>query len=528
MIPAIRPRLAPSPALLLAALAGALSTLSFAPLGWWGLQFITLAALFALVERAATVRQAALLGWAFSFGWMAGGIWWLFISLHRYGGLPAWIAVAAVLLLATVMGLYAAASMGAGRWLQQRGASRAVLLLVALPVLWMLSEWVRGWLFTGFPWIVSGYAHTDGVLAGFAPLVGVYGIGWLAALLAGCIVLRDRRALAMAILVIAAGLGLAQVSWTQPHGKPISVRLLQGNVPQEMKFAHGQVQAALDMYRQMMTEQAADLVATPETALPMLAHRLPADYLPMLQQFATRTGSHVLLGIPVSDGPDNYANSVLGFAPSPALAANAPQAAPAPGPAAAYRYDKHHLVPFGEFIPPGSLWFVRMMNIPLGDFTRGRLLQAPFTVKDQRILPNICYEDLFGEEIAEQLADRWFAGELPATILLNLSNIAWFGDTIALPQHLQISRMRSLETGRPMLRSTNTGVTAVIDHRGAVAARLPDNQRATLAAQVQGMQGWTPYMLGGNLPILALAAALLLLTWRALRRTSTSGAGKTR
>ncbi len=439
------------------------------------------------------------------------------------------------------MGLYAAASMGAGRWLRQRGASRAMLLLVLLPALWMLGEWVRGWLFTGFPWVVSGYAHTDGVLAGFAPLAGVYGLGWLAALLAGCIVLRDRRALTVAILVIVGGIGLGQLHWTTAHGNPISVRLIQGNVPQEMKFAHGQVQAALDMYRHLMTEQAADLVATPETAVPMLAHRLPADYLPSLQQFANRTGTHVLLGVPISDGHDRYANSVLGMTPGPAAAqapdlpalTNAPNpmnpSAGAPSASAEmYRYDKHHLVPFGEFIPPGSLWFVRMMNIPLGDFTRGGLLQAPFVVKDQRVLPNICYEDLFGEEIAEQLAARWFAGELPATILLNVSNIAWFGDTIALPQHLQISRMRSLETGRPMLRSTNTGVTAVINHRGAVAAQLPPYQRATLSARVQGMQGWTPYMLGGNVPLLVLALALLLLSWRVIRRTSASGAGKTR
>lgn len=513
----------------LAALAGALSTLSFAPFGWWPLQFITLALLFALVERAATARQAFFIGWAFSFGWMASGVWWLFISLHRYGGLPAWMAVIAVALLAAAMGVYAAASMGAGRWLRQRGASRAMLLLVVLPVLWMLSEWVRGWLFTGFPWIVSGYAHTDGVLAGFAPLVGVYGIGWLVALLAGCIVLLDRRALAVAILVMVAGLGLRQMTWTQPHGNPISVRLVQGNVPQELKFAHGQVQAALDMYRQMITEQAADLVATPETALPMLAHRLPAGYLSTLYQFVNRTGTHVLLGVPVSDGPQSYANSVLGLAPQAGAAPAPGQAAtPAPVPSPLYRYDKHHLVPFGEFIPPGSLWFVRMMNIPLGDFTRGRVLQAPFAVKDQRVLPNICYEDLFGEEIAEQLAARWFAGELPATILLNVSNIAWFGDTIALPQHLQISRMRSLETGRPMLRSTNTGVTAFIGHRGTVLAQLPAYQRATLAAQVQGMQGWTPYMLGGNLPVLALAVAMLLATWRAIRRNGASGTGKTR
>ena len=501
----------------MATAAGALATLSFAPFGWWPLQLVALAVLFTLVDRARSVRQAAIAGWAFSFGWLAAGIWWLFVSMHRYGGLPAWMAVAAVALLALALGLLAAGAMAAAAWLRQRGASRPALLLAALPALWMLSEWLRGWVFTGFPWVVSGYAHTDGMLASFSPVVGVYGIGYLAALLSACLVLRDRRALAVAILVVVAGLGLRQMQWTEPHGNPINVRLLQGNVPQELKFEHSQVQAALTMYRDMITSQPADLIATPETALPMLVDRLPPDYLPSLQQFADASGSHVALGVPISDGRDTYANSVLGILPATGRA-----------PAAAYRYDKHHLVPFGEFIPPGALWFVRMMNIPLGDFTRGRLLQPAMQVKDQQVMPNICYEDLFGEEIAAQLADRWYAGELPATVLLNVSNIAWFGDTIALPQHLQISRMRSLETGRPMLRATNTGVTAVIDHRGEVGAQLPPYQRDSLTATVQGMRGATPYMLAGNLPVLILAAVLLLAIWRSARRASASGRGKTR
>ncbi|WP_241673293.1 apolipoprotein N-acyltransferase [Lacisediminimonas profundi] len=514
-------RLIPSRPLLLAAAAGAAATLSFAPFGWWPLQFIVMAILFVQVDAAATVRQAALRGWAFSFGWSACGIWWLFVSMHRYGGLPAWMAAAAVVLLALALGAFAGVTMGAGRWLQQRGASRATMLLVALPALWMLAEWLRGWMFTGFPWVASGYAHTEGVLTGFAPVLGVYGIGWLAALLAGCLVLRGRRAIAVAIVVVAAGLGLRQVAWTEAHGNPVSVRLVQGNVPQEFKFAHEQVQAALDMYQRMITETPADLIATPETALPMLAHRLPAGYLPALQQFATQSGSHVVLGVPVSDGHDSYANSALGLAPQ-SQAAQSTQSAPL------YRYDKHHLVPFGEFIPPGARWFVQMMNIPLGDFTRGRAVQPAFAVRDQQVLPNICYEDLFGEEIAVQLADAWHAGKLPATILLNMSNIAWFGDTIALPQHLQISRMRSLETGRPMLRATNTGVTAIIDQRGTVLAQLPAYQRATLAARVQGMQGWTPYMLAGNVTIVTLAVGLLLAAWLSTRRASVSGAVKTR
>lgn len=488
---------------LLMPLFGALSTLSFAPWGWWPLQIVTLSVLFAAVLQAPDRKYAALYGWLFSFGWMVTGIWWLYVSMHQYGGLPGWMAALAVALLALALGLLAGIAMGLAEWLQQRGAPRALVALAALPALWALAEWTRGWIFTGLPWLASGYAHTDGVLSGYAPLVGVFGVGFVAALLAACLAMFDRRALLIAVLVMAAGLGLKPIQWTAPHGQPLQVRLLQGNVPQEMKFKHEVVQAALAMYRDAILAEPADLVATPETALPMLLNRLPLDYLASLQEFAQKTGTHIALGIPVSDSPTDYSNSVIAIDPK-----NGPL----------YRYDKHHLVPFGEFIPPGARWFVEMMNIPLGDFQRAPVLQSPFAVKDQKVLPNICYEDLFGEEIAAQILHDWRRGELPATVLLNVSNIAWFGDTIALPQHLQISRMRSLETGRPMLRSTNTGMTAVIDHRGQVSATLPSYTRGALKATVQGTQGVTPYVLAGNAAILGIAALALLVCWLSTRR----------
>jgi apolipoprotein N-acyltransferase len=250
------------------------------------------------------------------------------------------------------------------------------------------------------------------------------------------------------------------------------------------------------------------LIATPETALPLLANQLPEDYLPRLSVFASATNSHLAIGVPVSDGPRQYANSVLGIAPGTAREA-----------AAIYRYDKHHLVPFGEFIPFGFRWFVDMMRIPLGDFTRGAALQVPFDVRDQWVLPNICYEDLFGEEIAGQLRNSAAAGSPVATMLLNMSNIAWFGDSIALPQHLQISQMRAIETGRPMLRATNTGATAVVDPKGKVIAQLRPFERAVLTTSVQGYRGLTPYVRFGNASIVLLALALLLAA-RVLARKS--------
>jgi apolipoprotein N-acyltransferase len=508
--------LPPLQLMLLALLAGACNVLAFAPFHIWPLQILALAWLFRQAARQPDIRRNFLLGWIYGFGWTAAGVHWLYISMHTYGGMVAWMAALAVGLLALFIGLYSALALSLATWLQRRWrCTEAALLLLLLPAFWTLTEWARGWIFTGFPWLSAGYAHSVGPLKGYAPLLGVYGLGWIAALIAGCCVLAiakrnpvdaKRRpsaikALAAIALLPAGGIALHAIDWTSPQGATINVRLLQGNIAQETKFTESALLSTLEYYDAAIRSAPADLIATPETAIPLLPQQLPANYLESLDGYAQASGSHLALGIPLSDAPGAYSNSLIMFAP-PATAGAAP---PAP-----YRYDKHHLVPFGEFIPLGFRWFVDMMHIPLGDMTRGAVLQAPFAVKDQWIMPNICYEDLFGEEIAEQLGSAWFAGKPPASILLNISNIAWFGDSIALPQHLQISQMRSLESGRPMLRATNTGATAVIDPKGRITAELRPYTPGVLVAQVQGYQGWTPYMLAGNKLILAIALLALV------------------
>ncbi|MET3431932.1 apolipoprotein N-acyltransferase [Herbaspirillum seropedicae] len=515
---AARGRLGAATWLLLPVAAGALNVFAFAPFKLWPLQILALAWLFhgVLAQPQASVRSQFLRGWLYGFGWAAAGVHWLYISMHDYGGMPAWMAALAVALLALYLGLYAGAATAAASWLRTRwSSSPLVLALFMLPALWALTEWSRGWVFTGFPWLVSGYAHTAGPLAGFAPVGGVYLVGWIAALIAGSLALlwmglsrkgvagtgqRIILPLCAAALLCAGGVALRLVKWTAPQGQPISVRLLQGNIPQEMKFSNDALVATLGMYEQMISAAPADLIATPETAIPLLPQQLPPDYLERIARFAQVSGSHLALGIPLSDGPQLYANSVLGFGPGMGSAF------------LPYRYDKHHLVPFGEFIPPGFRWFVDMMHIPLGDMTRGAPVQSPFGVKDQWVLPNICYEDLFGEEIAGQLRAAYRAAQPEASVLLNLSNIAWFGNSIALPQHLQISQMRTLETGRPMLRATNTGATSVILPGGATS-ELPPYTRGVLSATVQGYGGQTPYILLGNKLVLGLALLMLLLAW---------------
>jgi len=564
-IPGVKKRLC---LLLLATLAGASSVLAYAPFGWWPLQIGLLALLFAFAWHQSSIKACFLMGWAYGFGWLGCGLHWLFISMHRYGGMPAWLAILALGLLALGLGLFSGLALAGSSWLTQRRSVRALpALLMIFPSIWMLSEWLRGWVFTGFPWLASGYAHALTPLAGFAPILGVYGLGWLCALMAGCVALlpvarwplypstlkipdlrrvwqgamqganhSDTRwyradlqlrsapcqtaanpvssgsmGIGLALLIVAVGAGLRNIDWTHPHGQPISVRLLQGNVPQEMKFELDQLLATMTMYDTMIRQAPADLIATPETAIPVLTHQLPPNYLPSLAQYAQQSQSHLALGVVISDAPGRYTNSVIGLS-SPFLSPKHPNQ---------YRYDKHHLVPFGEFIPTGFGWFVDRMHIPLGDFARAPVLQAPYAVKDQWVLPNICYEDLFGEEIAAQLAADYFRGRPQASLLLNVSNIAWFGDSIALPQHLQISQMRALETGRPMLRATNTGMTAIIDAKGHVIAHLPPNARATLDAFVQGYQGTTPYILAGNKTILALSLVLLALACFAPARAKT-------
>jgi apolipoprotein N-acyltransferase len=516
------PAVAPDPALrgtrpsmaglLAAAIAGALSLFSFEPFGWWPLQFVVLAYFFYQVGMGSSVRRATLLGWAFGFGWSVAGMHWLYIAMNRFGGLAAPLAAMGIVLLGLYMGLFGAFAAAGATWLRKRWTLPVpAFLLLVLPVCWGVSEWMRGWVFTGFPWASSGYAHDTAPLGGFAPILGVYGIGVLVAVCAACLTMLTQRrklpALGLFAALLLAGWGLKHIVWTHPAGKPLTVRLLQGDIPQQEKFDQAHLIDILVRYRDMMTAAPADLIAAPETAIPVLARYLPPDYLAAFNDYAARTGSTFMFGIPLGNGGDDYANSVAGIGPQ----------------GQAYRYDKHHLVPFGEFVPPGFHWFTRMMDIPLGDMSRGAAVQPAFTVKDQRVLPNVCYEDVFGEEIARNLREA----AAPATVLLNVSNLAWYGESVAIPQHLQISRMRTLETGRPMLRATNDGATAIIDGRGNVQERIPYYQQGTLAARVQGMAGSTPYIRFGNLLFLALSALLLGGAWLAGRGRRRPGENKT-
>ena len=481
------------PRLLIAALAGLAQAASLAT-PWdgqpvWWLQLAAQAVLVWLLISAGSARQSAITAWFFGLTSLSATFGWLFTSMHTYGGLAAPVAALAVVALAGVLSLYLAVISSVYYRLRHIHWFLGAMVFGAC---WLLSELARAEWFTGFPWGASGYAHIDGPLAAYARWVGVYGIGYVAAVLAFCLVVAVRSALQrnarlsfmapLLLILIIAGLkpwALRQMDTqsgdsTLSTGR-LSLALLQGNIPQDEKFQMGTgVDTALRWYGQGLRDAKASLIVLPETALPLLPSDMPAGYWTDLQAHLDQTGQAALIGTPLGSYDEGYTNSVRGLSPDLSTP---------------YRYDKHHLVPFGEFIPPLFKWFTRMMNIPLGDFNRGSMGQASFAWQGQRLAPNVCYEDLFGEE----LAVRFVQPEQAPTVLVNVSNLAWFGDGQAIDQHIQISRMRTLELQRPMVRATNTGATVLIDHRGVVKDQLPRSTRGVLMTDVEGRVGTTPF-----------------------------------
>ena len=493
---------------------GALQTVAFVQTAWWPLPCLCIAALAWRVANA-SVKRAAGLGWAFGTGWLLAGTWWLFISLHRYGELPAWMAALAVFALCALLSLYLALAMAAfARFRSAMTKEKASANALLFAAVWMLAELARAVIFTGFPWVATGYSQVDAPLAALAPWAGVYGVGFVVAGLSSWIafaLLNARSkpanlawAVGAAAAVMAACVG-ANFNFTQPTST-LSVTLIQGNIPQEEKFATERQGEALTWHLDTLLASKSDLAIAPETAIPVLPQQLPPGLWTAIAQHFASQKNHALVGVPMGDEDAGYTNSAVGFGPS---TLSKP---------ADYRYDKHHLVPFGEFIPTGFKWFTRMMNIPLGDFNRGPVTAPSFQVKAERVAPNICYEDLFGEDLAARFVD----GASAPTLFANISNIGWFGNTIAIPQHLNLSRMRALEFQVPMLRATNTGATAVIDHRGVVTHSLVPHQRGVLQASVQGRSGVTPFAWWAGRfylwPLIGLAGLVLL--WRAFTRRS--------
>jgi apolipoprotein N-acyltransferase len=478
------------PALAAAGL-GSISVFGFAPFALFPLPVLGLALLFRLWRRAASPRQAAGLGFCYGLGLFLGGVSWVYVSLHDVGGMAAPIALLATVLFCLYLALFPALAGYLAHRLVSADFWPQALLLAGV---WMLSEWLRGLLFTGFPWLAMGYAQTPpSPLAGYAAVLGSYGVGLLVALLAALLALdwRRRSGWLAIILIVTGGALLRAMDWTQPQGEPVPVSLLQGNVPQSLKWDPQRLALSIDSYTQLAQAHPAALTVLPETAIPLFFDQLPGE----TRQALTQQGA-LLLGMAVRHRDGGYVNAALAVPPAPTFTG-----LHATEPATIQIYAKRHLVPFGEYIPPGFDWFFKLVHIPMADFAAGPAQQPPLQVAGQQIAPNICYEDLFGEELLHALPT--------ATLLINLSNTAWFGDSLAQPQHLQIARLRALETGRMMLRATNTGITAAIAPDGRVLGQLPAFTAGALQVAAQGYVGMTPYARWGNALALSLAGLFI-------------------
>jgi apolipoprotein N-acyltransferase len=473
-------------------LTGASTVLGFAPFYLFPIPVFTVAVLCHFLRMSVSPVHAALLGFFFGMGLFGAGVTWLYVSLHDFGAMPMPVAILALVFLCGYLASFPAA---VGWTLRRMNIAIPVLWALAAGALWGLSDWLRSVLFTGFPWLTLGYSQAPASpLAGYAPVLGVYGISLVLVFTAAltCLFLERKFRTWHYLLPVAAlwggGFGLQHIEWTQAQGGPVTVSLLQGNISQDLKWREDQLTASMDAYASLALESSSRLIITPEISVPLYRDEVPSSYLGELGAHARKNDGDILVGMVEAPGRrDEYYNAMFSFGASPEQS-----------------YRKHHLVPFGEFIPLKPLfgWIINFLKIPLSDFSRGSLDQQPMNLAGQKVAVNICYEDVFGEEIIRQLPQ--------ATLLANVSNDAWFGRSIGPRQHLQISQMRALETGRYMLRATNTGVTAIIDERGKVLQEAEIFTTTALSGMAQGYAGATPYVLFGNSLMLALAGAILL------------------
>jgi apolipoprotein N-acyltransferase len=497
------PRLVPSLPTLVALTAGSLTVLGFAPFSLFPVAVFALALLNGVLASG-SARDGFARGYAFGVGLLGFGVIWIRISLNEFGNMDAWVANLLMVIFIVLMALY----YGLMGWLVRRldTAPAWVGPLLLVPGFYVLFEWLRGWLFTGFPWLNLGYTQIDGPLAGYAPVAGVYGLSLLTALSGGLLwgLIRwpgPGRVAAVASLAALwlGGLGLQQVEWTRPDGEPLRASVLQANIPQAMKWDPQARLGIMETYVDMTLEHLdSALILWPETAIPDFLHEVREVLIDPLAERARAEGVEIVMGIPVLDLASNrYFNGLVSIGSREDL------------------YAKRHLVPFGEFMPFKD-WLgplVRLFEVPMSDFSAGEMPRPLLAVGRHTAGASVCYEDAFPAEVVQALPEAQF--------LISVSNDAWFGDSLAPHQHLEIARMRALETGRDMVRATNTGISAIIDWHGRVVERVPLFVREAATAQVQPRTGATPFVRVRN--ALAIGLALVLIAAATLIRRRRAG-----
>ena len=472
--------------------AGAATELSFAPFGYFPLGIIGPAILFYLWLDAPP-RSAFLIGLCFGTGLFGLGVSWVYVSIQVYGGMPAPLAALSVLLFILLLSFFPAI---VGLVQARTRTGDVVKATLLIPALWTLVEWIRGWVLTGFPWLSLGYGQIDSALSGIAPWSGVYGVSWASAICSGLLVAivraggRGRKIqIACGGVVLWAAIWFAgQVSWVSPAGNPLKIALVQGNVPLEAKWRPEEKGSLVRMYLDVSAKYTdRDMIVWPEAALPVYLDQLPRTFWEELSRHPADFVTGILERKRKGQSEKSF-NSVL-------VAAS--------GDSRMYR--KQHLVPFGEYVPLSFIfdWIIAYLNIPMSDFTAWEGEQDPIDIAGARVAITICYEDAFSGEVRRSLGD--------ATVLINVSEDSWFGDSFAPHQRLDMAKMRALENGRPMLRAGNTGISAVIDHTGRVTARTAQFVKTVLLAEVQPMQGTTPFVRFGAWPTIGLCLILVLI-----------------
>ncbi len=493
--------------LLIAALAGSLTAyLSFAPIGWWWVPYLGFAVLAALVTRAPTVKRGALTGFIFGLAYFLAGVAWVRVSMNEFGGMPLPLAWFSAFLFCAFLALYPMLAGAFTAWAKPKNPWFFAFVFTSA---WTFAEYLRAHLFTGFEWLSVGASQTHIVSAkGIASIFGVFGATFYVLLVAALLpqavsflwsartsgngsklgrmfVLPDRKQFGLwgLLLLVIGNAFLSDVGYSQGTGREVRVSLLQGNVAQSMKWEPEVFVKTLQLYEKLVTQAKGELIILPETALPTPLSRIPPEYIERLRGIANSKNANLIIGVPVQENAKFYNAAIsLGVEDS-------------------QQYRKVHLVPFGEYMPLRGLlaWFYANLTIPMSDFSSGDALQPNIKVNGQSLGLSICYEDAFARDVHRTLPD--------ATLLVNISNDAWFGQSAAAEQHLQLSQMRAIEFARPMLRANNTGITAVIDEKGRVTQRLAPFTEGILETTIQGRKGSTPYSAWGDLPILLICLA---------------------
>ena len=482
-------------------LSGALLPLAFSPYDYPVIAILSLAWLFHTVLNG-TAKEAGFFGYAFGFGMFGVGVNWLHISINLFGG----VNLAGALIITFALVAYLALYPALVTFIYQRlFATKGILaFVIVMPTLWVLAEWFRSSIFTGFPWLNIGYSQIDTPVSSLAPLLGQYGVSWFTALISALLVAlyltpSKVKLTIIGVLIISwPGLNaLNAINWTIDKNADISVAMVQGAIPQEMKWKPEQRQETLDLYLSLSKEfQDSQLIIWPETAIPVLHHQAQ-NFLQQMANLAKNQNSDYLVGIPFKDlDSKKFYNGITVIGSSNDT------------------YYKQHLVPFGEYLPFDK-WLrpvLDLLKIPMSDFSPGARKKPVVHAANEIIGVSICYEDVFGEEVILALPE--------ATLLVNISNDAWFGNSIAPHQHLQMARMRALETGRYMLRSTNTGISAIINEKGIITASSPQFIPHVTSDKVKTFEGLTPYARFGNWPVIFAAFLVLLIGFFRHRKLS--------